>query len=118
MIELITFIGAFLIVYIFYLLFVILRKKNKDKLKNGIELRYLKVKYNVDVKDLDIKKMSHVIAIANSFIIATTVTIISFIDHLILMMVVGFVVLMILELIIYHIIGTHYQQKKRGKKNV
>ncbi|MFA5603635.1 MAG: hypothetical protein WDA12_02120 [Bacilli bacterium] len=118
MVELITFLGSFLIVYLFYLLFVILRKKNKDKLKKGIELRYLKVKYNIDVKDLDIKKISHVIALANSFIIATTVTIISFIDNLILMMVVGFIILMILELITYHFIGTHYQQKKRGKKNV
>ncbi|MDD2518774.1 MAG: hypothetical protein PHI05_03215 [Bacilli bacterium] len=118
MIELITFLGSFLVVYLFYLFFVILRKKNKDKLKNGIEFRYLKVKYNFDVKEINIKKMSHVIALANSFIIATTVTIVSFIDNIILMMVIGFFILMILELITYHIIGTHYQKKKRGKKNV
>ena len=113
--ELILFLGTFIFVYLVYLVLIILRKKKMDKYKKSTEVRYLENKYKLDIKKLNLKKLSHILDLANAFIIAITILVISFVDDLILKLMVGFIVLFPMILIIYHIIGKSLQ-KKYGKK--
>ncbi|MDD2181290.1 MAG: hypothetical protein PHW32_02860 [Bacilli bacterium] len=112
------FIITFLLVYSIYLFALILRKKKSDKLEYSMELKYLKLRYKVDIKKINMKYMVQIISISNAFIIASTFTLISFIDQLIIKMLFGFIILIILEIAVYHIIGKYYQHQERGDKNV
>lgn len=119
MVDLIFSLVMFVVIYLFYVIFVICRKKQLEKLKNNVGVIYLVNKYNLDLKKINMKVFGHVIALSNSFIFAVTLFIISFVDKLFLKILVCFVVLIPLEFIMYHIIGKMYgkkvQPKKRGK---
>ena len=110
--EIILFVITFLMIYLIYYIFVISKEKTLNKWKNGKEMTYLKKVYKIKVKDL--KKMANIIACTNALIVAITVSVISVINNFISQMLIGFVVLIILILLAYHIIGKYYQ--KKGKK--
>ena len=114
--EIKIFIITFVLVYLVYLIAVILREKKNNKFENSMELKYLKQRYEINLKKINMKYMVQVIAVANSLIIATTFTLISVVEQLILKMLFGFIILIILEISIYHIIGKYYQGRK--DKNV
>lgn len=113
MLEVILFFISFSLVYLIYYLFVIRREKKLKKLLTSTECLYLKVKYNVHLEKIDLKTLANHIAIVNSFIMATTVFIISVIDNWLLKFVCGFFVLMLLILISYHLLGTYYKKKEK-----
>ena len=46
--KLIWFVVVFLLIYLFYLFFVILRKKKLSKFKSGVEVTILEKKYKGD----------------------------------------------------------------------
>ena len=102
---LINFIVVFMIVYLVYLFLVILRKDKLKEFKNNTFLRYLVRIYKLDIKKLDMKKMANIIALANSFIIALTYTIVIMFDGFIKQMLMAIAVFILLDLIVYHIIG-------------
>ena len=112
---LITWFIVFIIIYLFYLLFVILRKKKMNNFLDNTYVLYLIRVYKLNKEKLNIKKLSHLIALSNAFIIATTFIIISFVKNFILMMLLAFVVLIPLQLGVYHIIGKYL---KRSEENV
>ena len=104
-----TFIGC----YLFYLIFVLSRKNVFNKFKQGRELKYLKLKYNVNINDKNIKRIANSIFLANSFILAVSVYIVCLFDNIILVVLVGLITLIILILFIYHLIGIYYGKKSR-----
>jgi len=114
--NLIIFILLFIIVYLFYLFFLIKRKKELKKFEKGKEFTYLKIVYKLDYSKINIKSLANAIALANSFILASTAMIISFFDKFIISMLVGFLMLIPLILIVYHIVGLIYKKKKSGGK--
>ena len=113
MTELILYLVTLLIVYLIYFLLIIKRKKTLEKYRTSTEVRFLEVRYQLDIDQM---------AITNAFIIATTVTIVSFIPKIIWKLVVGFVILIPMILVAYHFLGIYYQKKyrkqERGKKHV
>ena len=109
--EIFLYLFIFIVVYLFYLIFVYRRKNVLKKFPQGKEISYLKYKYNVKVNDSNIKKISQSIFLANSFILATTVTVVSFFDNLFLELIVGVITLLILILTIYHIIGKMFGRR-------
>lgn len=111
---LITYIIAFMVVYIIYFLFVVKRKKATEKLKKSLEVRYLINRYHIDIDNINLRTLSNRIALCNSFIIATTFIIILFVNHFILKMLLGFVALFPLILIGYHFLAKSLI-KKEGK---
>lgn len=113
--QLITWLIIFIVIYLLYLLFVILRKKKMSKFSDNVYVNYLVNVYKLDKKKLNIKSLAHIIALANAFIVATAFIIVSYIKNFILMLLVAIVVLLPLLLIIYHIIG---KQLKRREQNV
>ena len=112
---LINFLIVFIIIYLFYLFFIVLRKEQVKKFKNNTFLKYLVKVYKLDIKKLDLKKMANIIGLTNAFIIALTYIIILFIDGFIKQMLMAIGVFILLEIIVYHIIGTIL---KRRDKNV
>ena len=113
--NLIFYLGLFIIIYLFYVIFVLKRKNVLKKFPEGKEIKYLKYKYGIKVNDKNIKKIAHTVFLGNSFILATTVFVVCLFDNLLLEIVVGFITLIILMLGIYHLIGTYYKKKQGGK---
>ena len=103
--KLIEFIVVFILVYLAYLLFVILRKKQMKKFKNNTNYRYLIRVYKLDESKLDIKKMAHLIALTNAFMIALTYTIVMLVDGFITKIILATCVFILLDIIVYHIVG-------------
>lgn len=109
--ELILFGGTFIIVFLIYYLFVIRRKKYLDKFINGKEIGYLKKVYKIKLKDEDNRKIALLIALTNSFIISLVVSIVCFLNNILLQLLLGFVLVIGLILLCYHIIGKIYEKK-------
>ena len=112
---LVMWITIFIIIYLFYLLFVILRKKKLELFKNNTGLRYMVKVYHLDLTHYNIKTLANLIAITNAFIIATTFIVVDFISNLYLKIILALITLVILQLLTYHIMGTIL---KRSDKNV
>lgn len=105
----------FVLVYLSYVFFVILRKKKFEKYKKNTYVNYLVRVYKLDIKKINYKTLAHIIALSNAFIIAFTFIIIGFVKNLTLMLFLSVIILMPLQLLVYHIIG---KILKRGEKNV
>lgn len=114
--EVIIFILFFLLVYGMYYLFVISRKKKLKQYYQSTEVRYLEMRYHIDLKDVPIQKLARTLAFANAVIISLTAWIASLLPNLILQLVVGFILLILFILIGYHFVGTYYQKKLGTKK--
>ena len=116
--ELILYLTTFALAYLFYLIFVLCRKNVLKKFPNGKEISYLKIKYDIKVNDKNLKKIANLIFLANSFILSTTIYVVSLFDNLFIEIIVGVLTLIILILGIYHLIGTYLKKKQGGKKHV
>lgn len=111
----ILFITTWVIIYLLYLIFVIIRKDKLKLFKNNSYVKYLSNVYKVNVKEIDNKKLANIIGLSNGFIIALTILIIDFISNFYLKMFIALVLVILLQLFIYHIIG---KLLKRRDKNV
>ena len=113
--ELLLYLFTFIIAYLFYLIFVIGRKSVLKKFPDGKEMTYLKLRYGIKVTDKNLKKIAGKIALANSFILSTTVYVVCLFDNLIIELLVGGITIVVLILVIYHLMGTYYKKKQGGK---
>lgn len=110
----IIFVVSFLVVYLAYLFTVILNKKKLNKFETSNQALYFVKKYNVKVSDKNVKLLANLVALANSFIISTTLIIIDLVPNYILKVLVAFVIIIPLILILYHFVGLI--MLKRGNK--
>ena len=104
---------VFFIIYLFYLFFVILRKKKLEKFKKNSYIRVLVNRYNVDINSINFKNLVHVIALTNSFIVSSTFFVMGLFKNFYIGLLVGFVVLIILELLMYKLLGMLYGKKEK-----
>ena len=111
MFDIILCLLTFIFVFLIYYLFVIRRKKYLDKYMNGKEIYYLKKVYNVKINDKNKKRIALSVAFVNSFIIAVATSILLFVKNFILQLLLGFVVVIVLILLCYHIIGKIYGRR-------
>lgn len=109
--ELVLFIATFLIVFLIYYLFVIRRKKYLEKFINGKEVGYLKKVYKIKLKKEDYKKIALLISLTNSFIISVAVSLVCFFNNILLQLLLGFVLIIGLIILCYHIIGKIMKKK-------
>ncbi len=110
--KIFSFFINFIIIYSFYYLFIIMRNKKIDKITESIEVKFLKLKYNFQPEKHNLKKLASIIALCNSLIISVVIFIVSFVNVLIFKIIIGFITLLILQLLVYHIIGMYYQNRK------
>lgn len=108
---------VFIILYLSYVLFVIIRKKKLDKFRNNTYVKYLENVYHLDMSAISIKVLAHVIALANATIITTTLWVIGITNNLLFKMLLAFAILIPFQLLVYHIIGKSYQIKHKRKED-
>ena len=124
--ELLLFLLTFLFVLCLYEIIIVrrARKKNKKKKKKVVddtkkknkeplEVTYLVKKYKLDLDRISYNRLLQVIAFTSSFDIALIVSIIMLIENYILKMIVGFVLIILIIIVSYHIVYLFY--KKKGK---
>lgn len=114
--EIIFYIVTMVVLFLLYYIFVIKNKKRLQKFSNNTYVNYLISVYKLDKKKINLKQLSLAVIMINSFIIATTVFIIGFINNLILKFVFGFLVLIPLQLLMYHIVGKTFEKRFRREK--
>lgn len=110
LIQLLSGLIAYLLVYLIYLITVIRKPKKLAKFQNGTELKILKKKYNVEVKEEDQVKVAKMIARSNALIIAVTFAIVTLFKSPWLSLLVGFLIMVIFILLTYTIIGKRMQK--------
>jgi len=105
-----TFLGLYFLSYIF-----IIRKASQyHKKKVPIEVEYLMRRYQLDFKKIDYRNFINTVSMIGIFIISLTVVIVFPIENILLQLLCGFIVMVPLILISYHLVGTYY--KKKGSK--
>lgn len=109
--DLLLYLFTFIVAYLFYLIFVINRKSVLKKFPEGKEMKYLQYKYKVKVTDKNLKSISNIVCLANSFILSTTVYVVCLFNNLFLEILIGGLTLIVLILLLYHLIGIHYRRK-------
>jgi hypothetical protein len=91
-------------------------KKEKRIMRFTMEGNYLRSRFNLDDKLLDLKELNKGVSLINAFIIAFVSTGVSLINlNIIWQLVIGFVLLFALIYAIYELYG-RYLKKKWGKK--
>lgn len=114
--EFILVLLVFVVVYLFYFSFVILSKKQMKKFDNNTYVKFLINNFKLDKDKLNMKSLAHIIAISNSLIIALTFAVTEITENFIFKMLLGFATLLLLELLIYYIVGKIL--KRKSGKNV
>lgn len=114
--EIVFYLLTMVLIYLLYYLFVVKNKRRLKKFENNTYVNYLVGVYKLDRNKIPMKQMAKAVAMINSFIIATTILIISVISNLILKFVVGFIILIPLQILMYHIVGKVFQEKFRRDK--
>ena len=112
--EILLFVMTFISVYIIYQLFVVLKYKKKKDNKNykePFEVLYLRRKYNLNMKKINLKTLLQVISFVSSFDIALIVSIISHIENMYLQLFCGFVLIIVFIVVSYHIVYLIYKRK-------
>ena len=106
--DLYWFLGTFIIIYLFYLVFQVLRHKKINKKRVPVELVYL-------IKNVDKIKYTSImnkIALVSAFDISFIATfVMRFIDNVYLAILLGGVLFIPLIMITYSFIGMYYQKK-------
>ena len=109
-----TFTLSFIIIYLIYFIVIVNRKKGLESFKKGKQLEFFIKTYSLNKNKLNIKKFANSLALTNSFIMAVTITILEFIDNLIIKLSLCVIILTTLMLIMYKLLGQTYK-KKEGK---
>ena len=110
----VLFMISFILIYTTYYIVIINRKKGLESFKKGKQLEFFIKAYKLDKNKLNIKKFANSLSLTNSFIIALTITIMEFIDNLIIKLLLCVIILTTLMLVMYNYLGKAYK-KKEGK---
>lgn len=102
---------TFVVIYLFYVFFVILRKKKLEKFKKNAYVTFLVTKYNIDLERTNIYVLSNAIALTNAFIVSATLFMISYVSNIFLILILAVVIIIPFQLIMYHIIGKMFGKK-------
>ena len=107
--------GILEFIVIFLLLYIIHKLAFKKSFKNlttyPINVRYMMIRYKIDVKKIGYKKVFDELCMCDSFIVAVLFSVTRMIDNVIIRLVVCFVLMFPLFFGIYHIMAKHYRRK-------
>jgi len=109
---LISFLVSFIVVYLFYFITVILQKKKYEKFKSSNQVMFFVKRYKLDVKKININKFVKIISFVNSFIIALAFAIATTVSNYLLVLLIGFITIIPLILISYHIVGLYLKKEE------
>lgn len=113
--EILYWLLEFLFVYLLYLFVVILNKKQLAKYNKSSEVRYLVYKYQIDLKQINNKKLAQIMALSNAFIIATTVSLASLVTNFYLKLLVGLLLLFAFIILVYDFVGKGIKRHEKHR---
>ena len=112
-----NFILIFIIVYIsFYLVSV--RKARKNSKRVPVEVQYLLIRYQIDLKKIRYKKFVNSVALVGSFDIALVGSIVLFVKGILFQLFFGFILFVPIILISFKLLGKYYQKKSKEGENI
>jgi len=114
--EIVFYVVSLVVLFLLYYVFVICNKKRLQKFSKNTYVMYLINVYKLDKEKIGLKQLALSVIMINSFIIATTVFIVGFVDNLILKFILSFIVLIPLQLLMYHIVGKTFEKRFRREK--
>ena len=110
--DLYWFLGTFLVVYLFYFFYQVLRKKEYDPNKVPVELVFLIKKYRLDMSKIPYRGIMNRIGLVSAFDIAFTSTFMfRFVKNVYLAILIGAIMLVPLIMITFNFIGKYYEKK-------
>ena len=119
--EIVLFFMSYVLIFIIYQIFIILpakKNKNSKKKRELLEIKYLELKYNLDLDKVKYEQLLQICALVSSFDISLSVTFVSLVNGLLLELLVGFLSITILIFVSYHFVYLFYKKKgmiKNGK---
>ena len=111
--QIILFLLTYIFTFLLYQLFIIRRAKRKNNPKEPLEVTYLKMKYRLDLKGDAYKQLLQIIAFTSAFDISVVVSVIMILGDFYLEIIIGFVLIIIMIVLSYHMVYLFY--KKKGK---
>lgn len=105
------FLGVFLVVYFGTYLFSFKKIKKFNRNKMAVNIKYLVIKYNIDVVKLGYKRVFKNLMLCDSFIIATIYTITKIVDNVYIRLLVAFILIFPLFAGVYHLIAMYYKKE-------
>ncbi len=119
--EIVLFFMSYVLIFIIYQIFIILpakKNRNSKKKRELLEIKYLELKYNLDLDKVKYEQLLQICALVSSFDISLSVTFVSLVNGLLLELLVGFLSITILIFVSYHFVYLFYKKKgmiKNGK---
>lgn len=120
--ELLLFIMSYVLIFVIYQLFIVIpAKKRNNKRKSNkelLEIKYLEVKYNLDLKRINYNQLVQICGIVSSLDISIAVYLVTLVKSLFLEILVGFISVFFLIFISYYLVYLFYKRKgmiKNGK---
>ena len=110
--SLLEFVVLFIVVFIVYKL-IYRKKKDFNKLKNTDEVRSFILKYDLDIRQINYKKLLNVLILINTFIISFTATIIVRIKSFGWSIAVCILIVTALILSLFPIAGNYFKSHER-----
>lgn len=105
------FIVIFLLIYFGYYLFSYKKLKKYDRKKLPVNIKYLILRYNLDVVKIGYKRVFKTLMLTDSFIVSFMFTITRFIDNIYVRLLVCFILIFPLFAGIYHLVATYYKKE-------
>lgn len=102
------FILVFLLVYLVDYLFSFKKIKKFDRKKVPVNVKYLMLKYNLDVVRIGYKNLYKTLMLADSFIVSFMFTITRFIDNVYIRLITAFILIFPLFAGVYHLVAIYY----------
>lgn len=107
---LIEFLITFITIYLIYYFYVI-KKCKKNKKVVPIEVSLILAFHKIDIDKINLYQMVKVVSLVTTFIISIIVTIISeFFNNTIILLFFGTLISIVVAVILYRIIGKHYER--------
>ena len=109
--AILEFILIFLLIYFCYYYFSYRKLKKYDRKKLPVNVKYLVLRYNLDIVKLGYKRVYKTLMLLDSFIVSFLFIITKFIDNLFIRLLVAFILVFPLFAGIYHLIAIHYKKE-------
>ena len=102
------FILVFLLVYLVDYLFSFKKIKKFDRKKVPVNVKYLMLRYNLDIVRIGYKNLYKTLMLADSFIVSFLFIITRFIDNVYIRLITAFILIFPLFAGIYHLVAIYY----------
>ncbi len=117
--EVLLFILGFIFIFLVYEIIIVLpAKKSKEgkiygkkKNKEPAEVKYLVVRYKLDMKKVNYNQLLQIVALTSSFDISVVVSLILAVENFFLAVVVGIITIVFLIIGSYHLVYLFYKKK-------